>query len=134
MNKFKSIIMKCHGKSKNSLHWLYNTHSDYEDEEEKIFKYKEFTFWFSGTGFRNTERMMLYIGIPEEYLDFGEINTREANTSDSPSMMIAEENYILQHIISNNIIICFSFNDDFLFITLNCNNRRSGNAVIIACH
>ena len=95
MNKFKSIIMSCQGKSKTSLHWLYNTHSEYE-EEEKIFEYKDFTFWFSGTGFRNTEKMILYIGIPEEFLEVGERNSTEAGTGNIPDMMTAEENYILQ--------------------------------------
>ena len=95
MNQFKSIIMSCQGKSKTFLHWLYNTHSEY-DEEERIFKYKEFTFWFSSTGFRNTEKMMLYIGIPEEYLGLGVRSTTESGEDDIPDMMIAEENYILQ--------------------------------------
>ena len=70
MNRFKSIIMSCHGKSKTFLHWLYNTHSDLDDEEEKIFVYKELTFWFTGTGFRNTEKLILSIGIPESMFDF----------------------------------------------------------------
>ena len=96
MNEFKSIIMKCQGKSKTSLHWLYNTHSYDIDEEEKIFRYQDFTFWFSGTGFRNTEKMMLYIGIPEEYLGFGEKANYEPDTNNTPNAMIAVENYILQ--------------------------------------
>lgn len=95
MNKFKSIIMSCQGKSKTFLHWLYNTHSEY-DEEEKIFEYKGLTFWFSGTGFRNTEKMMLYIGIPEEYLGFSEKNDKEADPNNLPDTMVAVENYILQ--------------------------------------
>ncbi len=97
MNKFKSIIMSCQGKSKTFLHWLYNTHSEY-DEEEKIFEYKELTFWFSGTGFRNTEKLMLYIGIPEEYLGFSKENNKEADTNNLPDTMVAVENYILQRI------------------------------------
>lgn len=96
MNKFKSIIMSCQGKSKTFLHWLYNTHSEIADEEEKIFAYKELTFWFSGTGFRNTEKMMLYIGIPEAYLGVVRENTGEAKRSETSDLMIAEENYILQ--------------------------------------
>lgn len=68
MNKFKSLIMSCHGKSKTLLHWLYNTHSDY-DEDEKVFEYKELIFWFNGTGFRNTEKLILNIGIPEKLFD-----------------------------------------------------------------
>ena len=95
MNKFKSIIMSCQGKSKTFLHWLYNTHSEF-DEDEKIFAYKDFTFWFSGTGFRNTEKMMLYIGVPKEYLGFDAGNNREADTGYSPDSMVAVENYMLQ--------------------------------------
>ncbi|MBP3578075.1 MAG: hypothetical protein J6K15_08195 [Lachnospiraceae bacterium] len=94
MNKFKSIIMSCQGKSKTFLHWLYNTHSEYE-EEEKIFEYKDFTFWFSGTGFRNTEKMILYIGIPEEYLGVEGRNSTKIGNGEIPDMMTAEENYIL---------------------------------------
>ena len=86
MNRFKSIIMSCHGKSKTFLHWLYNTHSDLDDEEEKIFVYKELTFWFTGTGFRNTEKLILSIGIPESIFSF------DAHTANSP---IPVENYIL---------------------------------------
>ena len=86
MNKFKSIIMSCNGKSKTFLHWLYNTHSDDIDEEEKVFVYKELTFWFTGTGFRNTEKLILYIGIPENIFDF------DSQTTNSP---IPVENYIL---------------------------------------
>ena len=65
MNKFKSVIMSCQGKNKSFLHWLYNTHSNNEDEE-KIFAYKEFSFWFRGTGFRTPEKLFLCIGIPGE--------------------------------------------------------------------
>lgn len=40
--------------------------------------------------------MILYIGIPEEYLGFGERNTKEENINEAPGMLIATENYILQ--------------------------------------
>ena len=95
MNKFKSIIMSYHGKSKTFLHWLYNTHSENDDEEEKIFRYKEFTFWFSSTGFRNTEKMKLHIGIPEEYLGLCKKCSEESDTKNFPDTLVAVENYIL---------------------------------------
>lgn len=95
MNKFKSIIMSYHGKSKTFLHWLYNTHSEDDDEEEKIFRYKEFTFWFSSTGFRNTEKMKLHIGIPEEYLGLCEKYDEDAGINNTSDMVVAAENYIL---------------------------------------
>ena len=67
MNKLKSVIMSCQGKNKSCLHWLYNTHAC-DDDEEKVFTYKEISFWFRGTGFRNPEKMFLCIGIPKEYI------------------------------------------------------------------
>lgn len=88
MNKFKPLIMSCHGKSKTLLHWLYNTHSDY-DEDEKVFEYKELIFWFNGTGFRNTERLILNIGIPEKFFD---MCNRDYSSFD---MTVPTENFIL---------------------------------------
>ncbi len=36
MNKFKSLIMSCQGKSKTFLHWLYNTHYTTYSEDEEV--------------------------------------------------------------------------------------------------
>ena len=83
MNKFKSVIMSCHGKNKSFLHWLYNTHVDDEDEE-KEFVCGELTFWFRGTGFRNPEKLVLSVGIPEEI--FG---------SDAEDLRIPTANFVL---------------------------------------
>lgn len=83
MNKFKSVIMSCQGKNKSFLHWLYNTHADDEDEE-KMFKYKEMSFWFRGTGFRNPEKMFLCIGINEKNI-----------SRESKELAIPIANYIL---------------------------------------
>ncbi len=83
MNKFKSVIMSCQGKNKSFLHWLYNTHADDEDEE-KMFKYKEMSFWFRGTGFRNPEKMFLCIGIDEKNI-----------SRESKELAIPIANYIL---------------------------------------
>lgn len=88
MNKFKSLIMSCHGKSKTLLYWLYNTHSDY-DEDEKVFGYKELIFWFNGTGFRNTEKLILNVGIPEKFFD---MCNRDYSSFD---MIMPTENFIL---------------------------------------
>lgn len=96
MNKFRSIIMSCQGKSKTFLHWLYNTHANDPDEDEKIFAYKKLTFWFGGTGFRNTEKMILNIGIPEEYFGFGEETDNIVDTDIILNRMVPVENYILQ--------------------------------------
>lgn len=94
MNKFKSLIMSCQGKSKTFLHWLYNTHSDY-DEEEKVFEYKELIFWFCGTGFRNTEKLILNIGIPEKYFDCESEYDKWDIDGSALDMTVPTENYIL---------------------------------------
>lgn len=95
MNRFRSLIMSCQGKSKTFLHWLYNTHSDNDYEDEKIFEYKDFIFWFGGTGFRNTEKLILNIGIPKKYFHF-ETVCHAWNMEDSAlDMNIPTENYIL---------------------------------------
>ncbi len=88
MNRFKSIIMSCRGKSKTFLHWLYNTHSDDDDEDEKVFDYRDLRFWFSGTGFRNTEKLIMYIGIPKEYFE-------SIKESENWNTTVPTENYIL---------------------------------------
>ena len=98
MNKFKSLIMGCQGKSKTFLHWLYNTHSEY-DEDEKVFEYKDLIFWFRGTGFRNTEKLILNVGIPKKYFsletEYNAWNIKECMSD----MNIPTENYIL-HLIA----------------------------------
>lgn len=84
MNRFKSIMNSLQGKSKTGLHWLYNTNANNEDEPEKIFHYGKLDFWFSGTNFRNSEKMILYVAISNFY--FG--NTDWVNS-------IPIENYLL---------------------------------------
>ncbi len=98
MNKFKSIIMSCQGKSKTYLHWLYNTHSEY-DEDEKIFEYKNLIFWFGGTGFRNTEKMILNVGIPKKFFCFETEYIAGKADDTALDMNIPTENYIL-HLVS----------------------------------
>ena len=88
MNRFKRIIMSCHGKNKTFLHWLYNTHSDNDDESEKVFRHNDLEFSFCGTGYRNVEKLIMSIGIPKSFLEvFLGFESRD--------VVAANENYIL---------------------------------------
>lgn len=69
MNRLKRILISMQGKSKTELHWLYNTSANDPDEEEKIFSYKDMNFWCQGTGFRNSERLLLFVAIPGRYFE-----------------------------------------------------------------
>ncbi len=62
MQRFKRIILPMQGHNKSDLHWLYNTRS--ELEPPLIFNYCSLKFWFSGTGYRTSEKLLLYIQIP----------------------------------------------------------------------
>lgn len=54
------------GQAKSKLHWLYNTKytADSDTEEEKVFSYRSLHFWFGGTSFRNSEKLLLFVEIP----------------------------------------------------------------------
>lgn len=54
------------GHSKSDLHWLYNTRSDFEPP--LIFCYDSLKFWFCGTGYRSSEKLLLYVQIPSDLL------------------------------------------------------------------
>ena len=69
MNRLKRILISMQGKSKTELHWLYNTSANDPDEEGKIFTYKDMNFWCQGTGFRNSERLLLFVAIPDRYFE-----------------------------------------------------------------
>ena len=69
MNRLKRILINMQGKSKTELHWLYNTSANDPDEEGKIFTYKDMNFWCQGTGFRNSERLLLFVAIPDRYFE-----------------------------------------------------------------
>lgn len=69
MNRLKRILISMQGKSKTELHWLYNTNANDPDEEEKIFTYKDMNFWCQGTGFRNSEKLLLFVAIPDRYFE-----------------------------------------------------------------
>ena len=60
--------MQGHGKS--DLHWLYNTRSDLEPP--LIFQFNSLKFWFCGTGYRSSEKLLLYVQIPSDLLGDGE--------------------------------------------------------------
>lgn len=67
MQRFKSIISVMQGHSKSNLHWLYNTRL--KDDPPLIFNYSKLKFWFGGTSYRTSEKMLLYVQIPGEILD-----------------------------------------------------------------
>lgn len=62
MQRFKSIILPMQGQNKSNLHWLYNTKSDLEPP--KIYTYENLLFYFGGTRYRTSEKLLLYIEIP----------------------------------------------------------------------
>lgn len=69
MQRFKSILIPMQGKSKSNLHRLYNTQDI--DEEEKVYHYEDLSFYFSGTSFRSSEKLLLYVetSFPREPAD-----------------------------------------------------------------
>lgn len=64
MQRFKRIILPMQGHNKSDLHWLYNTRTDFEPP--LIFSYGRLKFWFGGTGWRSSEKLLLYVGIPSD--------------------------------------------------------------------
>lgn len=101
LNKFKSIMMGLHGEPKEKLRWLYVDKQVYNSsvrsseqyvEEERIYHYRELSFWFTGTGFRTPEKLVMFVAVPEELLGFTG-NLRHAGT--------AVEDYLLKSISGN---------------------------------
>lgn len=70
MQRFKRIILPMQGHGKSDLHWLYNTRS--ELEPPLIFQFNSLKFWFCGTGYRSSEKLLLYVQIPSNLLGDGE--------------------------------------------------------------
>ena len=66
MKNFKKIILPMQGHNKSDLHWLYNTRS--EDEPPLIFSYSKLKFWFGGTSYRSSEKLLLYVQIPSDII------------------------------------------------------------------
>ncbi|HBN82358.1 MAG TPA: hypothetical protein DDZ89_00790, partial [Clostridiales bacterium] len=61
------------GKSKNNLHWLYNTATYIEPP--KIFSYYSLRFQFDGTSHRNSEKLLLIVEIPVPFTELTETDT-----------------------------------------------------------
>lgn len=79
MNNFKRIMMSGHTQRKEYLHKLYADRQVYISsvsssmqpvEEEKLFCYKGLNFKFEGTGYRNMEKMIIYVFVPDNYVYF----------------------------------------------------------------
>ncbi|MCR4598714.1 MAG: ABC-ATPase domain-containing protein [Acetatifactor sp.] len=69
MRDFKSLMCKMQGQNKTNLRWLYvDSFSTDPDciEDEKVFNYNSFSFWFQGTGRRSAERILMMIALPVE--------------------------------------------------------------------
>ena len=66
MDRFKKIILPMQGHSKSDLHWLYNTRS--ENEPPLVFNYSNLEFWFEGTSYRSSEKMLLNIRVPADII------------------------------------------------------------------
>lgn len=70
MRRFQYILSRWQGKSKTMLHQLYSldvsddADSDVPAEFANMFAYEDYYFYFEGTGFRNTEKLFLYVVIP----------------------------------------------------------------------
>lgn len=64
IQRFKKIILPMQGHSKDELHWLYDTKS--LNEPPKIFQFNDYRFWFCGTSYRTSEKMILYVEIPQK--------------------------------------------------------------------
>ena len=76
MQRFKKIILPMQGHNKKDLHWLYNTASD--NEPPLIFNYCNLKFWFGGTSYRSSEKLFLYVQIPNEFSEIDAIKEIKA--------------------------------------------------------
>lgn len=74
MRKFKNLIMTMQGKNKNNLIWLYN--SPCGQEKNLNFVYNNLVFYFGGTSARNSEKLLLYIDLPENIIEYNDIIDR----------------------------------------------------------
>lgn len=79
MKQCKKILLSGHTQNKEYLHHLYTDKQVYVSSlssseqpiaEEKRFWYQDLSFQFEGTGYRNMEKMVLYIFVPEKKLLF----------------------------------------------------------------
>lgn len=104
MNNFKRIMMSGHTQRKEYLHKLYADRQVYISsvsssmqpvEEEKLFCYRGLNFKFEGTGYRNMEKMIIYVFVPDNYVYFRD-NISQKHYA------VPYEDYILR-VISNPI-------------------------------
>lgn len=81
MNQFKKIMAQSHTRNKDCLHELYTDRQIYISslsssqqpiEDEKVYFYRNISFSFAGTGFRAPQRMVLYVWVPGELLEYEE--------------------------------------------------------------
>ncbi|MCM1118088.1 MAG: ABC-ATPase domain-containing protein [bacterium] len=77
MKEFKKIMAQSHTQNKDCLHYLYTdkqvyisslSSSEQPIEDAKIYEYRGISFTLEGTGFREPQRMILYVWVPEELL------------------------------------------------------------------
>ena len=97
MQKFKRIMLPMQGKNKRELHWLYNTSNDLELPKE--FYSGKLKFYFGGTGFRSSERMILFIEIPENIILKKDLESTETVGEVSFEKHPSVETYLL-HLIA----------------------------------
>lgn len=79
MRQCKKILLSGHTKNKEYLHRLYTDKQVYVSSlssskqpvaEEKRFLYQDLSFLFEGMGYRNMEKMVMYIFVPEKKLSY----------------------------------------------------------------
>lgn len=76
MNRFKGMMNIMQGKNKTVLFELYQIKhfskgaAEYHvaEMEDPIFAYRDLRFWFAGTGRRNSEKLLLFMEIPQSVL------------------------------------------------------------------
>lgn len=101
MNQLKKILLKLHGENKSKLRWLYVDKqiyiasvcsSEQPIEDERVFRYHELSFRFTGTGMRHPERMNLLVYIPQETVDAGDTSPHlpQGTTSSFPQGMASD--------------------------------------------
>lgn len=86
MKRFKSIVLPMQGHNKSSLHWLYDTiYTKDDDEPPLVFEYEQLRFYFSGTSYRSSEKLLMYVSIPRSLLG---LDVEDSN--------VAAETYLLK--------------------------------------
>ncbi len=112
MNKFKSIMWPGHTQRKQYLHHLFtdrqvhnsslNSYDQYV-EDEKVFRYRNISFEFEGTGYRTMEKLVMYVNVHQEALYLGEEIAPKAT---------AYEDYLLRKLSQAMNELCLSYQND----------------------